>query len=63
MKVDIITHSIGGMIARYYLRHGTLDVTGDYDFPVDYHGEDHYRRTNNAFFQNNLLRFLSSREQ
>lgn len=28
-KVDLIGHSLGGLIARYYVKYGTVDVLGD----------------------------------
>ncbi|HMB39484.1 MAG TPA: hypothetical protein VKO85_10430, partial [Wenzhouxiangellaceae bacterium] len=37
-------HSMGGMIARYYLRYGEVDATVDNSFPVNYHGESRVRR-------------------
>ena len=34
LKVNVIAHSMGGLITRYYLRYGTVDaLEGDGDFP------------------------------
>ncbi len=44
LKVDIVAHSMGGMIARYYARYGTADVLNDNDFPVNQLGEQYIRR-------------------
>jgi len=33
VKFDVVTHSMGGLIARYYLRYGTADLPGDGSLP------------------------------
>ena len=40
LKVNIVAHSMGGMITRYYLRYGGEDVLNGNDFPVNGHGFD-----------------------
>lgn len=44
LKVDIIAHSMGGLIARYYLRYGVQDVLNSNDFPVNLYGAERLRR-------------------
>ena len=44
LRVDVIAHSMGGMLARYYLRYGTADVLDDNDFPVTQAGAAGIRR-------------------
>ena len=36
LKVNVIAHSMGGLVTRYYLRYGTVDaLEGDGDFPIN----------------------------
>ncbi|MCG8325628.1 MAG: hypothetical protein MI673_08925, partial [Thiotrichales bacterium] len=44
LKVDLIAHSMGGLISRYYIRYGRVDVTNDNDFPVNLYGGERVRR-------------------
>jgi pimeloyl-ACP methyl ester carboxylesterase len=44
LQVDLIAHSMGGLVARYYLRYGRTDVLADNEFPVSYAGAQNVRR-------------------
>lgn len=44
LQVDIVAHSMGGLIARYYLRYGGVDVLDSNDFPRNYRGAGRVRR-------------------
>jgi len=44
LKVDIVAHSMGGLITRYFMRYGRVDVTNDNEFPVNMYGGERVRR-------------------
>lgn len=44
LEVDLVALSMGGLIARYYMRYGTNDVLNDNDFPVTQAGAQKVRR-------------------
>jgi triacylglycerol esterase/lipase EstA (alpha/beta hydrolase family) len=46
LKVDIVAHSMGGLITRYYIRYGKQDVINDNDFPekITMYGAERVRR-------------------
>jgi pimeloyl-ACP methyl ester carboxylesterase len=46
LKVDIVAHSMGGLIARYYIRYGKQDVVNDNEFgqKITMYGAERVRR-------------------
>ncbi len=44
LKVDLVAHSMGGLIARYYLRYGESDALDDNNFEINLHGAERVRR-------------------
>jgi pimeloyl-ACP methyl ester carboxylesterase len=44
LKVDIIAHSMGGLITRYFMRYGAEDVLNDNRLQVNLSGADRIRR-------------------
>lgn len=45
LKVDIVAHSMGGLITRYWLRYGGEDVLNDNTFPINNIGHNKARKT------------------
>src|SRR5271155_1617066 len=43
LKVDIVAHSMGGLITRYYIQYGVADVLNGNDFPANFTGADKIR--------------------
>jgi pimeloyl-ACP methyl ester carboxylesterase len=43
LKVDIVAHSMGGLITRYYIQYGVTDVLDGNDFPANFSGAEKIR--------------------
>lgn len=44
LKVDIVAHSMGGLVTRYFIRYGTQDLLDGNEFPVTQEGAQKVRR-------------------
>ncbi len=63
LKVDVVAHSMGGLITRYYSRYGTADVLDGNDFTISMQGAKKLNRvvllgTPNLGSANSLHAFL-----
>jgi pimeloyl-ACP methyl ester carboxylesterase len=38
LRVDLVAHSMGGLVARYYLQYGTVDILDGNEFPANFSG-------------------------
>ena len=43
LKVDVVAHSMGGLIVRYYIQYGVADVLDGNDFAANFAGADKIR--------------------
>ena len=43
LKVDVVAHSMGGLIVRYYIQYGATDVLDGNDFPANFAGAEKIR--------------------
>jgi len=67
LKVDLIAHSMGGLIARYFLRYGKTDVLNGNSFDVDLSGANRVHRvillgTPNLGSMNSLHAFIKGKK-
>ncbi len=44
LRMDIVAHSMGGLVTRYYLRYGRQDVLNNNEFPVSLYGASRIRK-------------------